>query len=319
MNCSRCSKNVHYKDVCSGETKKSIEVLDRGKWVCLRCTEEEAERESRKHASGNGEEEIEYVTKNDVAKRDIRILQWNADALLAKKEELKNVVNEEKIDIFMVQETKMTEKDRIPIFPEYTILSKPRKQPRGKEKDRGGGLLTGIKNNIPYTEVKNLHMRDINDGITESQTIEIPLAGKDKWRLTNLYIPSERAGDCRESVSKDTVVSTKKWPDKKYDLIAGDFNAHSITWDNSMLETDNRGIDVRRGEMIDEWMEEKDMDVLNSGEPTHTDRKTGKKTAPDITIVHGEAVDKYDWKVLEKLGASDHNPIVITRKAEGIN
>lgn len=101
-------------------------------------------------------------------------------------------------------------------------------------------------------------------------------------------------------MSKDTVVSTKKWPDKNYDLIAGDFNAHSITWDNSMAETDNRGIDVRRGEMIDEWMVKKDMDVLNSGEPTHTDRKTGKKTAPDITIVHGEAVDKYDWKVLEK-------------------
>ena len=107
---------------------------------------------------------------------------------------------------------------------------------------------------------------------------------------------------------------------EKFSLIAGDFNAHSLTWDRNMDEEGgDRGIETKRGEMIDEWLDEHNMVALNNGGRTHTNRKTGKEYAPDISIVHGESADMYEWKVLEKLGASDHNPILITRGAKGIN
>ena len=52
---------------------------------------------------------------------------------------------------------------------------------------------------------------------------------------------------------------------------------------------------------------------------THTHRATGKKSSPDITIVHAQQAERYEWKVLDKLGSSDHNPILITREAEGLS
>ena len=38
--------------------------------------------------------------------KELRIIQWNADAYLSKKEEFANMVYEKKIDIFAIQETK---------------------------------------------------------------------------------------------------------------------------------------------------------------------------------------------------------------------
>jgi hypothetical protein len=183
----------------------------------------------------------------------------------------------------------------------------------GNEKNRGGGLLTGIRKTIPYREIKRDNLRDKEDGITEWQTIEIPLAAKEKWRITNIYIPSERTGDERGS-QQESVVSTKHWPTEEFDMIAGDVNAHSPTWDDALeRESNRRGLEVKRGEMIDEWSLEKNMMTLNDGTATHTNRRTGKESAPDITAVHAQQADRYEWKVLEKLGGSDHKPILITR------
>ena len=76
--------------------------------------------------------------------------------------------------------------------------------------------------------------------------MEIPLGEGEKWRISNVYIPSERAGDARGSTAGETGVSTKYWPYKEGDLIAGDMNAHNIIWDPA-LESDKRGIEVDRG------------------------------------------------------------------------
>ena len=161
-----------------------------------------------------------------------------------------------------------------------------------------------------------MDLRDVDDGITEWQTVEIPLGNKEKWRLTNVYIPSERAGDCRGS-KRETAVTTRYWPKEKFDLLVGDFNAHASSWDEAM-ETES-GVGDKRGEMIEEWMENNDMVAINTGKPTHVCRKTGKQATPDITIVHSDSADRYEWKVLDKLGASDHFPILITKAAEGMS
>ena len=73
----------------------------------------------------------------------------------------------------MIEETKMTASEKIPNFPGYTVISSHRKQVAGKEMNRGGGLLTAIKNDIPYREAKDNNLRDKEDGITEWQTVEI--------------------------------------------------------------------------------------------------------------------------------------------------
>ena len=65
------------------------------------------------------------------------ILQWNADAITAKIQPLRDYLIEMNVDIFLIQETKLVKKDKTPTFPGYTILRKDRRQFKGKENNRG--------------------------------------------------------------------------------------------------------------------------------------------------------------------------------------
>ena len=56
------------------------------------------------------------------------ILQWNADAILTKQDELKN----NGMNIFIIQDTKLVIKDKTPKFPGYTVL----RRERGSGKER---------------------------------------------------------------------------------------------------------------------------------------------------------------------------------------
>ena len=126
----------------------------------------------------------------------LNILQWNADAISTKQDELRIFLKEKSIDLFLIQETKIIEKDKKnPIenkFPGYRVLKKNREQVKGKDNNRGGGLLIGIKENVPFRRVK-LDIDVFEDNITESMTVEIPTKDKQKLRITNVYIPPIRS------------------------------------------------------------------------------------------------------------------------------
>ena len=161
LQCIGCKNTIHKQLECSGETRESIQRLDRTVWKCKGCMQAEEERNKRKNANNVEEEEVEYIMKGEANKNtSIRILQWNADSFLSKKEEFREVIKKQKIDVFLVQETKMTTTDRTPSFPGYTILSKPRSQTTGNERNRGGGLLIGIRQTIPYREIKDSNLRE---------------------------------------------------------------------------------------------------------------------------------------------------------------
>ena len=75
-------------------------------------------------------------------------------------------------------------KDKTPQFPGYTALRRDHLQWMGKENNRGGGLITGIKDNIPFREA-NIDLRSKDNEITESLTIEIPTKDKKGEILIN--------------------------------------------------------------------------------------------------------------------------------------
>ena len=72
---------------------------------------------------------------------------------------------------------------------------------------------------------------------------------------------------------------------------------------------------TEEGKKIEDWVADTGMASLNTGEATHTNRSTGKLTAPDITFVHSSMMDKLSWRTLNMLG-SDHKPILITYEDE---
>ena len=166
------------------------------------------EKEKRKLDPKGTGTEVEYGMSANNNKGPIRVLQSNADSLPSKKKEFKLFSKKWKVDVFLIQETKMTSKeckDNKLVIPGYTLVHKPRKQTKGSENNRGGGLLTGIRNTIPYSEIQDINVRDDNDAITEWLTVEIPTGNGGKWRISNVYIPSERAEDCRGSVAGESM------------------------------------------------------------------------------------------------------------------
>ena len=84
------------------------------------------------------------------------------------------MLKEKEIDVFLIQETKMIITDKLPNIPGYIIPPrKDRAQLVGNEKNRGGGLLIGIKKDCPFKEV-NIEIREDPDTFTEWMTIDIP-------------------------------------------------------------------------------------------------------------------------------------------------
>ena len=164
-------------------TRKQVERLDRARWQCPVCVKAEESRRKEMEIT----KPSEYQTKNSVD-RQLNIMQLNIDSLKSKVVELRHFLKEQDVDVFMLQETKLVKKDKLPKIPGYTLVRDDRKPKKGKTNGRGGGLLTGVRDNIPFSEVK-LGKPGIRDKITEWQTIEIPTQNKEFIRITNVYVP----------------------------------------------------------------------------------------------------------------------------------
>ena len=320
LSCTQCKGQLHLQESCSGMKRRRIELIDRATWRCEGCrgvAGEESEDEEDSVPTFKLTSNTKFVDKLD-------IMQWNADAIGPKQDELERYVIAKDIDIFLIQETKMIKKDKKPKFAGYRVLRQDRLQWKGKENNRGGGLLIGIKRHIPFRKAK-IDIRSNNDEITESLSIEIPLKDKQKLRLTNIYIPPIRTPKEGEGRQRLAEVSMEKWPSEQYDCIFGDVNAHSPLWNNDREAADDRGDD------IEEWIAATGMMTLNDGSTTRTNRscrkpeydestqqseletdeptEEPKDTTPDISLIHSSLAGKFTWSVHEDLG-SDHKPII---------
>jgi hypothetical protein len=153
--CTECRRSYHKQEDCSGLTIKQGKNLDRSTWRCEDCIEREAERNKPRPPD---EEAIIYQlkTSKDESKQaePIKILQWNTDNIKTKIVELRTLLEKTKVDIFVIQETKLIISDKTPTIPGYTIIRKDRWQSKGSKYNRGGGMLLGLKNNTPYTGVR---------------------------------------------------------------------------------------------------------------------------------------------------------------------
>ena len=75
-------------------------------------------------------------------------------------------------------------------------------------------------------------------------------------------------------------------------------------WDN--IQTVDR-----RGEELVDWSIENNLQVLNNGDPTRTNRATGNGSTPDISFCGSDWSGKVNWSIGEPIGSSDHLPMSI--------
>jgi hypothetical protein len=296
--CTKCGRAYHIK--CAKETRDTLRVLRTNRtWTCHFCAQltagspEPAPRTPLETVGGGSTRKVGGLS----------ILQWNCDGLATKKDELQELLSREGVDVLLLQETKLGERDSTPAILGYSAVRRDRAG-SGTARPRGGGLCCYVRDGVPFWP-EDFH----TTSPAEVQVVCVPASRTVTLRIANLYFPPSRdAGERRRWQA--ALGDIGRLPRGRDVLWCGDFNAHHATWDPHIAEDS-------RGETLEEKLTELSLLPINDGSPTRFSRSEagGTCSAPDLTVASVGQVDDYQWEVLHEL-SSDHLPIRVKWRKE---
>ena len=222
------------------------------------------------------------VTGQTEKVKPLMVMQWNAEGVLPKKDELQHLLLNKDIDICCIQETHLKKgKDfKIRGYQKPFRLDRP-DRPKG-------GVLTLVRNNLHAIELST-HL----DG-AEYQYLKVQSKSKEV-NLVNYYCPNDRPLSLS---SLDVPYSSL--------LIVGDFNSHSQSWGYDHADA--------RGEELEDWQDENNLILINDADdtPTFFHRGWRKCSTPDLAFCSEDIHRGIKREVGTQLGGSDHKPVFIT-------
>ena len=117
-------------------------------------------------------------------------------------------------------------------------------------------------------------------------------------QLINLHIGNSTISivnyfnPCKQLEEKDmnSLLHHVKDPTKL--IIVGDFNSHNTLWGS--VNTDSNG------HLIENFIIQNDMVVLNDGSGTRMDPHSGKTSCLDLSLTSSSLANKCEWKVLTR-------------------
>lgn len=212
-----------------------------------------------------------------------KIIQWNINGLHAHTEFLEKLIQDESPDIICIQETNF-KLNSVKKIKNFKSLHKNRTNCLAAS----GGIVIYVNNNIHCEEIK------LN---TKLEAIACyAIINSKKISICNLYIPNSHF------LQKSEITDLIKELPKPY-IIMGDFNSHNTLWGSKTTDT--------RGKMIENTLNDLNLILLNSTQPTHHNISNGSFSSIDLSICEPSLADHLEWNVLEELYSSDHFPITI--------
>ena len=207
--CMECQQLSHRG--CTGLTKSAMDpVLNSNNWMCHRCT---TKNQFPQNLPDTDIPAGKHEPKFTGGAKSLRIMQWNADGINTKIAELNHYVKEHKIDVVIIQESKLTENKPTPKLYGYAAV----RSDRPGSEFPGGGLLTFIKHNVAYRKVGSA-----KNGNVEAQSVSIQQSANRWLDITNIYIPPK---------AKENTIT---WiPTSEAAILAGDLNGHTPLWDRT--------------------------------------------------------------------------------------
>ena len=240
-------------------------------------------------------------------KKTIKVMQLNINGLTSKIDELKELLDRPNmdIDVITLQETKLKKTSKTPKIPYFTAVRKDRPH------RTGGGLMTYIKNDIIFTDIKI--PQNINQHLAELQHIKIHLTKHKALNIHNVYTPpSTRDTTNPDHNNADTYITNCMTYilNSERTIVTGDFNAHHRMWCSPM--TDHRGI------LIADKINNSDHLTLNTDSHTrHPTSRNQQPTSPDISTVTTTIHNNITGTTLDAINLnSDHKPIAILYKTK---
>ena len=287
--CSVCGLGHHRKRECSGLTRdEATWWAQHGMWKCTRCKAAPTSDSSTQPGTRIVDRRV------DLTKRAaLRVLQWNVDGIHTSVADLRQLLKEEKVDVCLVQESKLSARGPTPRIDGFASVRRDR--PSGSAAGgRGGGLLTYVKEDIPF-RVTEAYRPHAEVGVVEAQAIEVRTGRGERLVISNVYVPPPRGADAAGFDPEVLSVSDRH-------IFGGDFNAHSALWEDSQPGDG-------RGEALESWCVDKGLGCCNDGSTTRVDRISGSGSSLDITLVSMPLLERVEWRVLSPRG-SDHLPVL---------
>ena len=250
----------------------------------LGCRLAKGPRQDTSRVSGDkfstGKTNAKVKEKKNCSKGSLNLLQWNAEGLgTGKTLELRKLLKDKKINIALIQETKLRNK-LPPSFPGYDTY-------KCSCKNACQGILTLIRSDMQATvsKVETTGNNDIHH-------IQLWQDGR-KYTIYNIYSPPNTAFD-----------ANLQGTNFRKTILAGDTNGHSPVWGYTDTNPSGRN--------IEELINSTNLILLQDDKTTPTlfHRPSGKTFRPDHTMVSADISAQCCMEVLEDLG-SDHLPILI--------
>ena len=210
------------------------------------------------------------------------IIQWNAQGISNKKEELIELINTFNCSIVAIQETLLGSNSNFKI-PKFSKLLKEGNFNRRYH----GGVGLFIREDIPYEEI---NLRTSLTAVAARVTI------KSTFTVCNIYLPPSQ-----NVYLNDLNALYQQLPQPT--LILGDFNAHSPLWGHISTTTDTRGT------MIENFINSNQLNLFNNHDPTRIEGLS--ETSIDLSMCSPRIQPEFDWSILNSTHGSDHCPIII--------
>ena len=211
------------------------------------------------------------------------ILQWNVRNIKSQKLHLQHAIDILEPSILCLQETHLK--------PHHNInLSKFQETYRKDRVNRaGGGVLVAVRRNIA-SEIIHIN--------SDLEAVAAKTYFKEKTlTVCSLYLPP----DLTNTNLTDKLNKLKELLPKPF-IMCIDSNAHHPFWGSPKED--------KRGKIISNFLEENDLILHNSGEPTYLSNQ-GTLTHIDITISTADIATLFNWQPHNDTFNSDHFPIYI--------
>ena len=214
------------------------------------------------------------------------ILQFNANGIGNKQVELGEFLEQHKVKVAVIQESKLTLNFRTPNIQNFTTVRKDR------HRSQGGGLLTLIHKSIQFSR-----RPDSPDNRAGPHLEELSITaklGNTYLIITKVYIPPACSCTGGHNPSLDHLMMTTDI------LILGNFNAHHSSWYSSSTDS--------RGTMLESMVSGSNFGILNWDSPTRLPGNANP-SSPDVSLGSASLITSTNWQT--NLG-SDHLPILIS-------
>lgn len=211
------------------------------------------------------------------------VLQWNANGILNKFEEMQILVNENHPAVICLQETRLRQQQGFSLRGYRGYRSD---DPDDRAHHGLAILVESSYHSIPIQLNTNL----------EAQAIQIHHSNS--LTICNMYLPPNE-----NQTEQDLINLISQLP--RPFMIVGDMNASNELWGCTSRN--------QRGNVIRKVIEDNDLIILNDGSPTHFSAAHQTFSTIDLSICSPEIAPQLSWCSTEDYHSSDHKPILISR------